>query len=221
MKYCEKCKVRIPNPKEKCPLCQGMLSAGDGSERETFPNIPTVYKQYSLYFKILILSSVAAGLICVMINLLVPQSGVWSLIVVGGLLCMWVPLWTAIRKKGNLSKNILYQAVVLSVLITLWDIFTGWHRWSVNFVIPALCISAMLGIAIVGQVMHLHPEEYIVYLLIDIVFGAAPLVFFLTGLANVGWLCLISVVISVICLTTVCLFSPIDIRQELRKRLHL
>ena len=51
MKYCEKCKVSVPNPKQRCPLCQGMLTGGDGTETETFPNIPTIYRQYSLYFR--------------------------------------------------------------------------------------------------------------------------------------------------------------------------
>ncbi len=144
MKYCEKCKVSVPNPKQRCPLCQGMLTGGDGTETETFPNIPTIYRQYSLYFRLMILGSVAAGVISVMINMLLPDSGWWSLFVVGGLVCMWIPLWTAVRKRSNISKNILYQVVVLSLLLCGWDGFTGWHRWSVNFAIPALCISAML-----------------------------------------------------------------------------
>ena len=79
MKYCEKCKVSVPNPKQRCPLCQGMLTGGDGTETETFPNIPTIYRQYSLYFRLMILGSVAAGVISVMINMLLPDSGWWSL----------------------------------------------------------------------------------------------------------------------------------------------
>lgn len=221
MKYCEKCKVQVPNPKSHCPLCQGMLTQGDGTETETFPNIPTIYRQYSLYFKLLILCSVAAGLISLMINMLLPQSGWWSLIVVGGLVCMWIPLFAAVRKRSNIAKNLVWQVVILSVLISLWDVFTGWHRWSVNFVIPALCISAMLGIAIVGKVMRLRAEEYIIYLLIDVIFGLVPLIFVLTGLATAAYLCLASVVVSALCLTSIFLFSEINVWQELKKRLHL
>lgn len=221
MKYCEKCKVSVANPKEKCPLCQGMLSGGEGTETETFPNIPTIYSQYSLYFRILILVSVAAALICGMINLLLPQSGWWSLIVIGGLVCMWIPLWTAIRKRSNVAKNIVWQVVIFSVLLVIWDVATGWHRFSVNYVIPALCISAMLGIGILSKVLRLRAEDYLIYLLIDVVFGLVPLIFYLTGLANVGYLCLASVVISILCLTSVFLFSEINVWQELKKRLHL
>ena len=221
MKYCDKCKVMVANPKQRCPLCQGMLRDGDGTEQETFPNIPTIYRQYSLYFRILILVSVAAGLISVTVNLLLPGSGWWSLLVVGGLACMWVPLFTAMRKRSNISKNILWQVVILSVLLLLWDVFTGWHRWSVNFAIPALCISAMLGLAIVGKVMHLQPGDYVIYLLIDVIFGLVPLILWITGLAKVGWLCLASMVVSVLCLTTVLLFSELSVWQELKKRFHL
>ena len=221
MKYCEKCKVSVPNPKQRCPLCQGMLTGGDGTETETFPNIPTIYRQYSLYFRLMILGSVAAGVISVMINMLLPDSGWWSLFVVGGLVCMWIPLWTAVRKRSNISKNILYQVVVLSLLLCGWDGFTGWHRWSVNFAIPALCISAMLGITIVSKVMHLKAEDYIIYLLINIIFGLVPFIFAVTGLASIKWLCLASMVVSVVGLTSVFHFTEANVWQELKKRFHL
>ncbi len=221
MKYCEKCKVSVANPKQRCPLCQGVLRDGDGTERETFPSIPTIYRQYSLYFRILILVSVAAGLIAVTVNLLLPESGIWSLFVLGGLGCVWLPLYTIMRKKSNISKNILWQVVVLSGLLVFWDVFIGWYRWSVNFAIPGLCISAMLGLSIVGRVRRLRPEDYMVYLLIDVIFGLVPLLLWVTGVATFGWVCLGSMVVSVLGLTTVLLFSKASVWQELKKRFHL
>jgi len=221
MKRCEKCNITVSDPKKYCPLCKGVLTEGDGSEAETFPSIPTRYQQYSLYFRLLILISVAGGSISVMINLLLPQSGWWSAIVVLGILCVWVLLGTAIQKNSNISKSILWQSILLSVFLVGWDIFTGWYRWSVNFVLPALYIAAMLGIAIVSRVMRMKAEDYTIYLLIDTVFGLIPLIFFLTGLANVGWLCLASVIISLLSLTAVFLFSEINLWQELKKRFHL
>ena len=135
MKTCEKCKISVPDPKRRCPLCQGMLSGGDGTETDTFPQIPTIYRQYSLYFRLLILVSVAAGLISVMVNLLLPQTGWWSLIVVLGILCMWIPLWTAIRKKAIYQKTLSGRLFAVGSDCGLGRIY-GWHRWSVNFVIP-------------------------------------------------------------------------------------
>lgn len=221
MKRCEKCNIAVADPKTRCPLCGGMLSEGDGSEVETFPSIPTRYKQYSLYFRLLILISVGIGIVSVMLNLLLPQSGLWSLIVVGSLLCLWLLLSTAMRKTNNISKNILWQSILLSFLLVGWDLFTGWHRWSVNFVLPALYVAAMLGISIVSRAMRLKAEDYIIYLLVDILFGLIPLIFFLTGLAEIGWLCLLSVIVSVLSLTSVFLFSEINLWQELKKRFHL
>ena len=79
----------------------------------------------------------------------------------------------------------------------------------------------MLGIAIVGKVMHLNAEDYIIYLLIDIIFGLVPFIFAVTGLASVKWLCLVSMVVSVLGLTSVFLFSEANVWQELKKRFHL
>ncbi len=220
MKQCEKCNVAVSDPKKSCPLCGADLTDGDKTERETFPSIPLRYKRHSLYFRLLILGTVAAGIISVMINLLLPQSGWWSLIVLLGILCFWLLLGTAIQKTNNIAKNILWQSALTSLLLILWDLFSGWHRWSVDYAIPAIYIAAMLGIAVVSQAMRLRGEDYIIYLLVDTLLGLIPLIFFLSGLADVGWLCVISVIISLLTLTSLFLFSDINLFQELKKRFH-
>ena len=79
----------------------------------------------------------------------------------------------------------------------------------------------MLGITIVSKVMHLKAEDYIIYLLINIIFGLVPFIFAVTGLASIKWLCLASMVVSVVGLTSVFLFSEANVWQELKKRFHL
>ena len=79
MKYCENCKVSVRGNGEFCPLCQHTL-IGEGSE-EVYPKLPTLFHQHALFFKLLIFITAAAGIICVAINLLLPQSGYWSVFV--------------------------------------------------------------------------------------------------------------------------------------------
>ena len=86
MKYCAKCKVTVTGAGTRCPLCQGGLQEnGEPDVRGAiFPNIPDTLHKHSLFFRILILVSVAAVVICGVINLILPEHGWWSLFVLAG-----------------------------------------------------------------------------------------------------------------------------------------
>ena len=138
MKYCAKCKVTVTGAGTRCPLCQGGLQEnGEPDVRGAiFPNIPDTLHKHSLFFRILILVSVAAVVICGVINLILPEHGWWSLFVLAGVVCGWISLAVAFHYRRNVPKSILYQVVVVCVLTTLWDYWTGWHGWSIDYVIP-------------------------------------------------------------------------------------
>lgn len=221
MKRCEKCKVQVAGERKNCPLCQGPLSGESDGSREVFPKIPTIYKQYSLFFRILILVSIIAAVISVTINFMIPESGWWSVFVVAGIGCMWLSLAFSVRKRRNIPKNMLYQVVILSLVSALWDWLTGWHGWSVDYVVPIVCVAAMIAMAIVAQVMHLDISDLMIYFCIGALFGIVPLVFYFTGSLTVIYPSLICVAGSIISLAALMVFQGRAMRAELRRRLHL
>lgn len=221
MKECKKCGVRVSAPRALCPLCQATLTGGEDGGYETFPDVPTVYRQWGLFLRILIFASAAACLISGAVNLLLPESGLWSLMVIGGVGCMWATILTAIFKRNSLYKNILYEVVVISALLSLWDLFTGWHGAVFAYVLPALCLSAALSILILATVKREKPADYVVYLLIDQIFGLVPVVLGLCGLLAVRWPAYIFFTVSFLLLLGVILFNGHDLVAELRRRLHM
>lgn len=230
MKTCKKCRVSVPACRERCPLCQGIL-AGDSieemtkeeakKESEIFPYIPTVYRQHNFLFRVLIFASAVVGVTAFVLNLLIFDDGWWSILVLAGIGAVWVTVAMAVRKRSSFCKRILYQVVTLSIVLVLFDWITGWHLWAVNYVVPGLCILAMLAIAIIAMVMHRRIENYIVYLVVTMIFGVFPLLFLLTGWADVTWPSVLSVALSVLSFTGMILFAGKDARVELKKRLHL
>ena len=221
MKYCEKCKVKVAEDREQCPLCQGMLAGEYDGCGGTFPHIPTIYRQFNLFFRILILVSVAAVVISLAVNIIFPQGGWWSVIVAAGVGSMWISLFVAIRKRKNIPKGLLYQVVVLSVLCVLWDWLTGWRGWSIDFVVPIVSVAAMAVMAILSKVLRLNIGDHIIYFILDGVFGVIPLVFFFTGCLHIPYPSIICVATSIISLTAILVFQGGNIRAELRRRLHL
>lgn len=58
------------------------------------------------------------------------------------------------------------------------------QRWSVDYVMPLCCCAAMLAMVIAAQVKHLQIEDYLAYMLIDILFGAVSFILLLTGIVG-------------------------------------
>ena len=221
MKFCNKCKLSVVGQRKYCPLCQRELQDLDANNNEIFPEIPTIFHQYNLFFRILILASVIVSIISILINIMIPSKIWWSFFVVGGIGCFWLSMAIAISKRRNIPKNILYQVVDISALAVVWDLCTGWRAWSIDYVVPITYTIAMLSMAIIAKVTNLQVKDYIIYLVIDSLFGIIPLILIFTGLLNEWFPSLVCAAASVISLTALLLFQGDDMRTELRRRLHL
>lgn len=220
MKYCGKCKVNIIGKRKRCPLCQGLLS-GQDEQHEEFPQITFIYKQYNMFFKVMLLISIIIASVSVALNIMLPHAGAWSIFIIGGLVSVWVSLITAINKRNNIPKNIIYQVMIISIVVVFWDYMTHWKGWSIDYVIPLICVFAMISMSVISKVMKLHIEDYILYFIIDGVFGIVPIIFIIFGILKVLYPSLICVVASIISLSTILLFEGDSLREEMNKRLHL
>jgi len=221
MKICEKCNINIIGKRESCPLCQGLLTGRDEEQEDVFPHISTIYKQHNMFFKAFILISIIIATVTVAINIMFPQKGAWSFFILGGLASVWISLISAINKRNNIPKNIVYQVMIISIAMVVWDFMTRWKGWSIEYVIPLICVFAMISMAIISKVMKLNIEDYILYLIIDGLFGIIPFVFILIGILDVIYPSLICVVTSIISLSTILLFEGESMHAEMKKRLHL
>jgi hypothetical protein len=220
VKRCEKCDINIIGKRQSCPLCQGALAGQDNEQEEVFPGISSIYKQHNLFFRILILISIIVVTVSVVVNIMFTQKGAWSLFIIGGLASVWVSLITAINKRNNIPKNIVYQVMIISIALVIWDYMTKWKGWSIEYVIPVLCVFAMISMAIIPKILKLRIEDYILYLIIDGFFGIIPVVFILIGILDVIYPSLICVASSVISLSTILIFEGESMRDEMKKRLH-
>ncbi|MEG1887177.1 MAG: DUF6320 domain-containing protein [Oscillospiraceae bacterium] len=219
MKYCDKCNVCIRGSNTFCPLCQAKLHGSN--DNDLYPHVTSVYKQFELFFKILISSTVSSSVVAVAVNMLMPQTGWWSPLVVFGMICLWISMFFAFKKRRNLPKNISYQVFIVSALCIVWDIITGFRGWSLDYVVPILFTAAMISLSIIAKIMHIAVSDYMVCMIIDILFSIAPIIFIMLGLVRVLIPSVICVTTSIVLLTTIIIFQGKSIRTELSKRLHI
>lgn len=58
----------------------------------------------------------------------------------------------------------MWQLLLVTVLAVLWDHFTGWRGWSVDFVLPFGALAVQCSMVVIAKVNRLEREEYLFYL---------------------------------------------------------
>lgn len=220
MKYCNNCNVNVVGKRKICPLCQDRLT-GDKSSEEVFPKVSFVYREYSMFFKVILLITIITATVSVGINILLPDTGAWSVFILGGLGSVWASLITLLNQRKNIPKNIVYQVMTISVMALIWDFLIGWRGWSINYVIPLACVFAMISMAIISKIRRFPIEDYILYIIIDGLFGVIPILFILFGFLDVLYPTVICIATSIISLSTIMIFEDKKLMAEIKRRLHV
>ena len=221
MLYCKKCGVTVTGGLTRCPLCQGDLSGQPEPESEKFPVIGAMSQPLAGIVRLLGFLTVVAAAISVGVNYAYQRNNWWSLFVLAGMGCAWLSFGLIIKKRRNLPKTILWQVGLISVLSVLWDWATGFHRWSLDYVIPILNIAAIVGSVVVARVLRMHIEDYILYFILDCVLGLVPLVLLVTNQLRVLLPALLCIILSVVALAGLLIFEGTAMRAELYRRTRL
>ncbi len=219
MKFCSKCKVNVRGERLTCPLCQNTLTGTD--EPDIYPDIPTIYRQYTKFIKILAMGTISGGVISVMLNIMIPQNGFWSFFVICGIICFWIMLAFAVRKRNNIPKNISYQVLFLALFSLIWDKITGWNAWSVDFAVPIIFIVGIAALTIIPRLMKMPVSDYVTSLVADVLFGFTPLLFLLLGIVRIVYMSYICITLSILTFISLLLFQRNNILDEAQKRFHL
>lgn len=218
---CIHCKVKIRGEHSACPLCASIPSDRGDYKEDVFPHIPTIYQEFNIFIRILVLVSIVGVVVSFAVNMIFTQESTWSILVAAAVACMWLSLFFIIRKRNNIPKTILWQVGIISVLSVIWDRSMGWLGWSIDYVIPTAWILAMIVMAVGAKILKIGVRDLTVYLLIDAIFGFIPVVFIIFGWVDVIFPSVICVAASIISLSALILFEGDNIKAELNKRMHI
>ena len=221
MQRCDNCGVELPGAPRRCPLCRGVPSGEPDGTGGVYP--PLSGARAAALRRLLsriAFGTVCVAAICVCVNLISPAKGWWSLFVLAGCASLWMDFVVVAKKRRNLPKTILWQVAVVSLLAHLWDRYTGYHGWSVDYVLPILCVGAMVAMFVVARLRRLHIQDYILYLVMDSILGLGALGLILTGAVSVITPSAICFCVSVIFLAALGFFKGEALRAEIQRRMH-
>lgn len=222
MKHCPACHTDIKGDWSECPLCQTSLIENTTKieEESDFPVIPLKFNRKKIK-QYLSLSSI------VLIVLYFIAHYIWRFeffnleYVLFGIMIMWLMMLVIIRKRRNIVKGIVYILFLFSFVSLYFDYINGWLGWSLTFVIPILCISALLAMFISIQVVDLKAEDYVLYLQLAAIMGLIPAVFLVLNWVVIALPSLLSVGFSLVMSIAVFYRHRQAVIKELEKRMHM
>lgn len=184
------------------------------------PDVPSELEIKVFKFFSFLCLAVAVGFIAADFNLH-PKIR-WTLFTAGGIGSMWLALAIGFVKRYNLMKNAMWQLIIVTVGCILWDVFTGWRGWSVDFVLPAVCMVILLSMFIITKVQKHTAREYMIYFVMAGGYGVIlPLILLLTGVVKFAPVCTTCVVVCFLFLAALVIFKGKEFREEMHKKFHV
>lgn len=219
--YCKQCRASVSGKVQRCPLCGSALEGAVQGE-SAFPGMQLRERRASFVLRLSLLLTLVVAAVSVLINYSAYGGGrLWFIFVLGGLVSVWFAIGIAVYKRRNVLKMIVWQVLILGGLSLAWDLLTGFHRWSIHFVIPIICTIAIVAIALLGRVMKQEIRDYLVYLLIAIIFAFSSLLFILYGALAVSLPSYICLGASLLALVYIFAFYGRTFLSELKRRFHM
>lgn len=163
----------------------------------------------------------AVAVLCGMINYLTLGTLNWFWFAAAGCLCAWAIVTVAYTKRRNILKNEMWQLLLVTVLAVLWDHFTSWRGWSVDFVLPFGALAVQCSMVVIAKVNRLEREEYLFYLVQSAGAGCIPLLLLWLNLVHYTQPSVVCSGISILMLAALFIFRKKDTLREFRKKLRM
>lgn len=163
----------------------------------------------------------AAVIICWMLNYLLMPGIWWAGYATAGIFCTWLLIMVGYRKRKNPLKNGMWQLIIVTAGAILWDVFTGWIGWSVDFVIPLAVMVTLLSMLIISLICKMETAEYLFYLVQAGVCGLVPLILLLAGAVRLPYPSIICSGISLLFLAGLVIFKGKEFVREIQKKFRV
>jgi|GEM_PF-2400211 len=222
MKYCDDCEVSVHPGYARCPLCHKDLGPAEGDL--PYPRVKaTTYEKKHLTkrMKVLIALTIFALGVCVLVNLVIWQGVLWSMLVVGPALYAWLLVAGTLLTPWQKGAKVLMQLAGIAALLIAIERVTPAHTWAHNYVIPFLIISAIIMEIYYTYENRIRWRENLVYAVFAIFIGFAPLALWLAGVIVVWWPAVICAFMAAFTLIGMRLFAVRQLKSEMVKRFHV
>ena len=146
----------------------------------------------------------------------------WTLFTAGGVATMWIASSIGFFKRYNLLKNLMWQLLIGTIISFIWDALTGWHSWSVDFVLPMMSVGILLAMCVIAKVQKSPVREYLIYEIMAAGYGLIlPGILLLCKVVKRPTVSMFGALVCFLFLVGVLLFKGREFKEEMQKNLHV
>lgn len=178
MKYCKSCGIKVDSKRMTCPLCKDVLEVKDDHHikgYEEYLGYQEKPHKAHIVRKIFLFLSLVAIIVCVVVNILTFRGSLWSLIVIGSILYLWVLVKFTILSRKNIAKKLVLQALTISLLLAFIQLLTPSTKWLIPYALPFVMIATSFSITLLIFIKTMRYKDYMLYLLSVALVGLVPL----------------------------------------------
>ncbi len=194
------------------------------SSEKIEPDFPDLHKERSAkmnLYKVFTFLCILIATVALSSDYLVYGPMHLSFLVTGGVASTWAVFSIGFFKRHNMLKNAMWQLLLATGGCVLWDIFTGWRGWSVDFILPLAPVFTLIVMLVIALMKKLPAREYMIYFIMAAGFGLLlPMIMLLTGVVVFEVPTVICMGFCFMSLVGLLLFKAQDFKEELAKKLH-
>lgn len=233
MSYCVNCGVELESSIKNCPLCNTLvINPRITQSVKVIPPFPSKSGQVEVVKRkdlAVLLSTVllSTGLTCGLLNLFVLQYNLWSLIVIGICVLIWVlAIPAVIYTKLSLYTSILLDSFAITTFFWAITFVSDSKEWFFQLAIPITILITLLievfiffmrhfRISYLTTALYLFIELALLCLGIEILTDR-----FIDNKIHLTWSAIVLVVCTIIVVALVTMISKKRFRETIRRKLH-
>lgn len=219
MQYCSKCRISIKGDKTECPLCGGRVTGT--AEQGGFPILERRRFSHMSVVKVATFCLITFCIIMLAVEILYNFELAWVPFAILGVLIAWGDLMVGIYYRNNLIKTVTIETYLGMAVCLLIDSLTGWHGWSIAYVLPFGFLILAFVTVIVGRTANLRLEEYIIYVFATIMLSMLQIIPVLIHVNPVIFPAVASMAILLIGACAAVIFRFRDLRSAVEKLFNL
>lgn len=219
MKHCNKCNVDLDIISDKCPLCNSQIKKAKNNN-SSYPNITYIVSK-NLFRKLLFFIACVISATMLILNYALTPKIRWSLFVVAQIFASFYVFYNVLSGRKKVIKLLLFLNIFVSILSVFWDVYSGFHGWSVNYVIPSLCITYGIFMLILRLVRYYAFKENSSYIYLNICLEFLPVILVYLGYAKANILIYLSLIFGIINLLMLLAFDGSSFKDDIIKKLHI
>ena len=216
MQSCRKCRITIRGNKERCPLCGGPV-IGE-AETGAFPVLPRPAVSRLSFMRVSLFLFLTFEVAMIVLAASLPEAPAWIPFAMAAAGIGLIDMALSVYYRNNLMQLVVLEIYIGLGVLLLTDLYMGRPYWAAIWVTPIVFVGLTITIAAVGKASHMRVEEYILFLLFDVIVSTAlQTILIVTGVNTFRVPALISMAFVIVFFLWMVIFNHQVFRREWRK----